>query len=103
MIVAFQQRYLNFSAAMDLAGDFSLSGSAAPKTNVRVKSAPSPSYKRGSGDDSNNDDQRQPTSMQRARSWNLEVENCYRIQVSHQQPLPKLILTVVFDQLPHCI
>ena len=81
---------------MELAGDFSLSGSAAPKTNVRVKSAPSPSYKRGS-DDSNNDDQRQPTSMQRARSWNLVVENAYRIQVSHST-LPILILTVMFDQ-----
>ena len=70
---------------MELAGgDFSLSGSAAPKTNVRVKSAPSPSYKRGSSDDNNDDQQKQAKSMQRAKSWTLEVENNYRIQVSHQ-------------------
>ena len=65
---------------LDLAG-FSLTGSSAPSTGVRIRSAPSPSkvFASSSG---RNSDGRQPTGMARARAWSPEVENAYRLQLA---------------------
>jgi Meiosis-expressed len=57
---------------------FSISGTAAPQTSVRaIKTAPTFSTRQPSGDNGP-----QPVSMQRAKTWTVDVENAYRYQLA---------------------